>query len=285
MLRSILFVTDGSRTSKSALSVACSIASLAEAKLYGLYVEDEQRCFRFECNAEAGPEGNNRVLALEPLFGEKLVELKDRAHKKSALILTQLGEPCCDTKESSSIVEGQELAAACVIDASKWVDLVVMGTHGSHTGIANARPRENTRELLYETATPVLVVPDEVSGSSQIVVAYDGNRAAHRALRFAAEFAELVGMSLAVLTVSDDWEISERIQRPALEYLEAYDVNVISVIRVGTVSEQIFGYLSECDSSILALGSFSSQISRESPFGNTTTELLDRSQSATLLVA
>ena len=162
----------------------------------------------------------------------------------------------------------------------------MLGNSGEHEGVKFKAQGVTAEGLLRRTTRPVLVVPHDAMGESKIVIAYDGSLAADRALRAAAELAEVTDMSEAhLITVTDNTEEAHLIQAPAVDYLHAYDLEVIPVVLTGKPAEVIAKYAKDIDATILALGAFGSNRLKESIFGSTTVAMLKNADCAVLLIA
>ena len=223
MIKSILVSTDGSESSKAGLEIGASIATIVDARLLGLFVRDGQ-CAQ----------------------SEKLEE--------ESLSLQQEFQECCrdlDLRNRFLVREGEP--ASEIARLGKRVDLIISGISGKHFGV-NKNPGETITSLLKQTATPVLLVPEEPSGEQRLVIAYDGSNEADRLLKAAAEFATLADFKdVHLVSVGQDVEQTRLIQKHAVLYLAAYGFDITSELFQGERDEVIPQYVEDMEASVLAI--------------------------------
>ena len=284
MIKSLLVPFDASAASLSALSIACSISGLTHASLIGLHVSDERRLSRVPLStALAGSIGIAPIVDA-PLPPDELLSVEEKLEHEAKDLLRVFDERCAQARVAGKFVTKLGIPADTIIDAARTVDFVVVGNSGEHEGIDHGQRGLTTNALLHHTTRPVLVVPEEPEGDSRIVIAYDGSAASERVLRAAAEFAEVTQLNeVHLLTISSDSEQCERVQRLALEYLSAYDLELTRAVAQGKPAEAIVRYVDEVDASVLALGAFGQNRLTERIFGSTTSAVLKQTSAAVLL--
>ncbi len=264
MIKRILVAIDGSESANAGLSIAGSLAGIIGAELIGLFVEDTARL-----------KGDTAEIAAE----ETLLEAE-------SMELYQAFQDRCDTSK----VDGRFLSIRgvpneVIRERAKAVDFVVLGNYGLHEGV-NKEQGDTVLGLLRSVARPILVVPEDASGEPKIVIAYDGSLPADRALRAAAELAEISQMTdLHLLTASASNEECKSIQAPALDYLSAYDLHVTPVCVTGNPEEAIISYVSQVDASVLVIAAFGPNRTKDGVFGKTTEAVMKSVDAAVLLVA
>lgn len=264
MIKRILVAIDGSESATAGLSIAGSLAGIINAELIGLYVEDIARLQGDEAaNAEA----------------EKLLEAE------SVSLYQTFQERCSSAKIEGRFLSIRGRPDEVIRERAKAVDFVVVGSYGLHEGVTKDQG-DTVIGLLRSVARPVLVVPEDVSGEPKIVIAYDGSLPSDRALRAAAEFAEISEMTdLHLLTVSPTSEECKSVQAPALDYLSAYDLHVTPVCITGNPEEAIISYVSQVDASVLVIAAFGPNRTKDSVFGKTTEAVMKSADAAILLVS
>lgn len=287
MIRRILAPIDGSPASDSALRIAASLAGLTDAQLVGLFVEDEMRFLKSPSLASAIAEGLQGQSAIPvPLDPKAMLEQEDRTAAEVADLKQRFHVCLSKSGALGEFVNRRGDPAELIIRYAKTVDFVVLGNLGKHSGVEGKRRGITTSALVHATTRPVLVVPEEPLGESIMVCAYDGSMTAERALRAAAEFAEVSDFSeFHLLSVFDDEAEAREIQAPAMEYLRGYDFEVTAVNCAGKVAKTIGEYAREISASVVSLGAFGSHRRAERIFGSTTNSVLQDVEMAVLLVA
>lgn len=262
MIKRILVAVDGSESADSALSIAGSLAGITKAELVGLFVEDTAR-----------------------LSGANPVQTESEMEAESLQLFQSFQARCAQTSVEGRFLSIRGNPIDVIRDRSKTADFIVMGNSGKHAGVEREEG-ETVIAVLRSVARPLLVVPDDPSGEPKIVVAYDGSLPSDRTLRAAAELAEISEMtSLHLLTVCSSMEECQAIQAPALDYLSAYQLDLVPVCVTGKPEEAIPLYVEQIDASILAIAAFGPNRMKESVFGSTTQAVMKQSEAAVLLVS
>ena len=286
MLKSILVAVDGSPSSAAALDASCSLAHSAQGSLLGLFVKDERRIVRFDFTGAVVGDvflaNETSVIIREE---EKNAE-RWRAHAESAELYSVFCKRCEDAEIRGDFITSWGIAEQGIADESRRADIVVLGNSGKHAGASFLKSGATAKAVVRLTTCPVLIVPAEaLCKSFRIVIAFDASPAACRTLRLAAEFAKLRHLDVDVLSVGENPTELIRLQKPAGEYLTAYDLHVNMIQRRGTPHAAILEHVEQSDARYVALGSSGPHHVMESIFGSTTREILDRSAVATLLSA
>ena len=199
-------------------------------------------------------------------------------------LLEAFDERCAHARVSGQFVSKMGIPAEVIIASARSVDFIVIGNSGQHEGIDQLHSGLTTNALLHNTTRPVLVVPEEPAGDSRIVIAYDGSAASERALRAAAEFAEVTQLTdVHLLTISNEENVYETLQKAALDYLSAYDLELTRTVSQGNAADVIAKYVEDVDASVLALGAFGHNKLSERIFGSTTSAVLQQTSAAVLL--
>lgn len=284
MIKSLLVPFDGSPSSLSALSIACSISGLTHAKLFGLHIKDQRRLTHIPLtSALAGSIGMAPIVEI-PLPPEELLKAEEKLDNEIQALIKVFDERCAQARVSGQFVSKLGFPAEVIIESARSVDFVVIGNSGQHEGIDQLQSGLTTNALLHSTTRPVLVVPEEPAGESRIVIAYDGSAASERALRAAAEFAEVTQLNdVHLLTISGEPDVYEKLQKAALEYLSSYDIELTRAVSQGKPAEVIAQYVEDVDASVLALGAFGHNRLTERIFGSTTSAVLKQTTAAVLL--
>ncbi len=283
MIKRILVVTDGSPSALSAVSIAASLAGIIKIELIGIFVEDTSRLTTISTLQAVGHALTGEPLVPQPRSPEALAREEQRFSDEEHDLERFFNERCAAAQVQGRFIAVRGEPDAVLREWAKTVDFVVLGNRGP---AAPGSGGASILSLLRTVARPILVVPDEVAGESRMLVAYDGSLTADRALRSAAEFAEIADFeSIHLLTIAASLDEASAVQAPAVQYLSAYSMAVTSVVKVGKPDQVIAAYVAEIDASVLAIGAFGSNRIKETIFGSTTEAVLRDAQTAVLLVS
>lgn len=286
MIRSILIPFDGSPASFTALSIACSISGIEKAALCGLFVEDEKRFSDLSLATAIAENLSGAPIVPQPLPPEEMLEVEEEVAREGSLLESEFRRVCEESEVEGSFSRRRGEPAEVIVDDAKRVDLVVIGKSGFATEKQPQTVSSTIEHLLRSTARPVLVVPDDAIGQSSIVIAYDGSRAAERALMIGAALAEICEIEeVHLISVGSKQSSLAELQQPAIEYLSHYPLKVVPVCREGKAAEVIAEYSQHCDASMIVLGAFGSNRFKELVFGSTTKQVLEHQETAVLLVS
>jgi nucleotide-binding universal stress UspA family protein len=282
MIQSILVPMDGSEAAFSALENAAELAGIAGAELRGLFVEDEGE-FLPPAYAAPVPEPLMPGLgttAVPPVPSEKLIqEWKLTGTKIQAAFAQQC--QLLSVKGNCAVVRG--IAREVIVEQAKTVDLVVMGRRGKWSSYRRKGPGSHTEAVLMTTTRPVLVVPAGTRRTGRILVAYDGSKAAQRAIDYGAIFTQLQVSKVDVLTVADTSAEASGPQEEARKFLAAYNVDVSFVVKSGHPALAITQYAQEIDAGLIVMGAYGHSRVVEMVFGSTTSDVLENARCPILL--
>jgi nucleotide-binding universal stress UspA family protein len=284
MIKRILLSYDGSPSSQSALSIACSIAKLTKGELEGLFVEDEARFSKLSLASAIVENFGGEPIARSPLPPADAAAEEAKINEEIAQLKYDFSSACEDAGLEIEFLSLRGDPATIISERAKGVDLVVLGNRGSHHGV-EVNPGTTVATILSHTTRPVLVVPDEPLGVSTMVVAYDGSASSQRVLRAAAEIANVMELEeVHLVTVGMTEEEAHQIQAPAFRYLRAYHLHVKPVLLTGKVNEALQKYSDSVDASVIALGAFGSNTLMSRIFGSTVAHMIAQDESAVLLI-
>jgi nucleotide-binding universal stress UspA family protein len=135
------------------------------------------------------------------------------------------------------------------------------------------------------TTRPVLVVPAGTRRTGHILIAYDGSKAAQRAIECGAAFAKLEVSKVDVLTVANTSAEAHGPQEEASKFLAAYNLDVSFVVKPGHPALVISEYAREMEAGLIVMGAYGHSRLTEMLFGSTTREVLENAQCPVLLAA
>jgi nucleotide-binding universal stress UspA family protein len=284
MIRSILVPMDGSKAANSALENALDLAQITGAELRGLFVEDESELFplTFPTAAPDLSLGTADTNVLPAALSEYLIKEWERTGER----LRSCFEQNCQlmhVKGDFAVLRG--IARGLIVEQAKTVDLVVMGRRGQRTSPQGKGTGSHTEAVLMTTTRPVLVVPAGTKRTGRILMAYDGSKAAQRAVEWGAFFAKLQVSKLDVLTVANADAEAFGPQEEAGKFLAPYNLDVSFVVKPGHPASVISQYALEIEAGLIVMGAHGHSRLVEMIFGSTTRDVLENARCPVLLAA
>jgi nucleotide-binding universal stress UspA family protein len=153
--------------------------------------------------------------------------------------------------------------------------------------------RGNVREQLSEiianllliTPRPMIVCPDELSPTSDILIAYDGSFTATRAVQLFALFRIVLDRLIQVVSIDSSMELASLRTARAAKYLRAhgYQVKEIPIASRVSSAEALRSEIVNRKIRTAVMGAYGHRGFRERLFGSTTSTLLENPPCALFL--
>ncbi len=267
MIKKILVGIDPSEHSRVAQLYAFYLARRLGASLIGLHVVDIvsiEGSFFHDISGSLG---------LEPYldFSTKMRE-----------VLTTRGRSVIDDFAAAAAREG--IAAETVLDMgivanqicerAKSADLVMIGHRGVNERFSTGLLGSTAESVARKCPRPLFISPMKFAEIRRPVLAYDGSERASRAMRAAAEFAQVLGVAMTVVTVARDPKLGERTLSEARGYFEPYTPKAEFHLLAGHANEEIIKFLKEHDADLLFIGAYGHSRIIEMVLGSTTEYVL-----------
>lgn len=230
----ILVALDASPHSQAALDTAVRLASEFEAKVEGLFIEDEillraaQLPFAKEVRSYTAPP---KALDEERMQRQLRYQAEFAEHS-----LQRMAEPSEVSYEFRTV---QGVVSRELIRAAEEVDLLVLGK----TSTASSRRRLGTtsKKVLSEAPTRVLVLKEGLPSREPILTYYDGSDAADEAVRLAVNLsmraeASPLDVVLPSPEVADPDHLREKLQSKYGERDVAIYLHVLTTAEVHRLS-------------------------------------------------
>ncbi len=272
-LTKILLALDGSEISRNTANTSIEVAKLFCLKILGLYVVDEELVVNdyADYQKELGLE----KLSLSRPKKEALFETRGRE------ILQWLKSRC----EESGVRVTTEIGVGGVWDMTlihaKEASLLALGRRG------NGHPAEpnylgtNFRHIAHRLNIPLFVGGDKVPQIKKILLAYNGEGRAQKALAWAKKFQDHASCELITLVVREnnkpdsnkDWleEIKSQLHRSQIGDFQL-------IIKRGDPSDQIVKVAIKTESNLIIMGGYRHKTLLEWLEGSTLDEVLRRTR-------
>lgn len=283
---------DTSKSAAVALSVATDIAESHGGTVNALYVEDERELSYVPLAVALGAAVGVAPQAPRPLRAEQMVDALAKVGEQSEEVraaYTLQMEPRL-SKLSESLYRIPELRIErglpweLLAQAARSADYVVMGRVGSGNDLRDLSTPEISEAVAKEVIAPLLLVTQEFSAPTRIVLAYDGSEPANRVMRaLPALVAPLSIESIVIMVVGEHEMPAEEALSVPLEYLEQCGVELEVVLRKGEVVESILAVVKEKGANLVAAGAFGAKGMRHLLWGSATKALLSEQGISLLL--
>ncbi len=204
-----------------ALEQALLVAGHEEAQVCGLYVVAEER-----------DRTDPRVRAAQDEFCQRCQSVGIQG--KLALEVGSIMDKICER--------------------SVLTDLVILDRDCPSPGQDGTTPSAEFIATVRSCSRPVLVVPDQPSPLSRVLLAYDDRPKAREALFVAAYLAEQWGVELVVLAALEPGQNGKETLSHARKYLALHEVEATYVVESGAVAEVILRTAAAHDTDLIVLG-------------------------------
>lgn len=287
-MKSILVAMDDSKTASCALDYAVDLASKFSCKLKGLYVEDIKKIFNWQ-----PAEMKRKTVSVASLLSASMLtkeqkEIESEIVKEGFKLQSKFNEALSSNKLDGyfSTIRGE--VGELIGEASKTVDLVIIGKRGDGHNKTDNGPGPTVTSLMKNTVRPVIVVSQETKHNFDTLFAYDSSESSQRTLMFLASFLSLVGSKLHVINVADRESESESLFVEVREFLKPYGINTTFYSTIGTFEpwNGILEYAHQIHAGLIAIGMCGRNKNNlvKLVFGSTAGSILHASRRPVLLV-
>jgi nucleotide-binding universal stress UspA family protein len=202
-----------------------------------------------------------------------------RATREVEQLLEKFSLRCVEAGVSSKVLEDVGVPYEQVVKEAERYDLIVLGKQ-THFHFATQRnPCETLERLLKTMPRPVVAVPEQLTGGSAIVVAFDGSLQANRALQAFESSGLAKDQQVHVVTVGADHLKAARQADHAAEFLRFHDIAVTPHhLPVGeSEATTILDKARELQAGLIVMGCYGRSAFREFFFGSVTCDAVNRS--------
>ena len=173
-------------------------------------------------------------------------------------------------------------ARAALVHLARKADLLVIGSAPDPE--ARARGYSSTASsIAREVARHVLVVRGQVPAFKSIVVGYAGRENSCNALQLAAHLAEKHSGTIHIVTSDHDVTRAGAVLNVGVEYLDAYDVEVVSHQASEEAADVLLDTIGEVEADMIAIGAIRRSKLSMLAFGDTASRILDWSPAAVMV--
>lgn len=268
-IKNILVAFDGTEGARAALTLGLRMADKYDAHLTGLM-----------------PHGTpsarlNRLIASHSSLGEAIAEIDARAIAEAE----EMFRVATDGRDNAHWTTTEASADAAIVENARYFDVTLVGQYN--------RDREDSSFAMHpdvialQSGRPIIIVPkghDRALGE-RAVVAWDGQRAAARALSDAMQILETKEL-VTILTVSggapEEGHPGERLEQQLSRHSIA--TNWVNLETKGrSIGDAIVGWCKENSPDLLVMGAYEHSKFREDLVGGVTNSVLKNAPAPVLL--
>jgi len=260
---------DGSVNAEKALDLGMHLGRRLGSVIHGIHVIDSAILEGSFIADVSGAMGVEPLVNLTPQVGSVLAELADTLRIHFEERLREVGLHARFHLARGSV-------APSLVQESASCAALIVGRRGVNARFHGELLGPVTERLLRISSIPVVVAPEDGSGVSRILLAYDGGAHASRALRWGGELARALATPVTVVSVDDDEGHGEELLGEARDYLGPLDLDVETRRASGRPSDAIELLLSETGADLVCMGSNSHSKLVQMVIGSTTEAILRR---------
>lgn len=281
-MKQVVACIDGSGSTQSVCDYASWAALRLKTPLTLFHVLDEARY-----PIEPDMTGNIGLGSREALL-EQLAELDQ---KRSKIALEQ-GHHMLESAQQRALKEGvQDVSvrqrhgdlAESLRELEESMRLLVMGLHGEDSSRTN-RVGSQIETVVRTMQRPILVAPETFTEPKSVMLAFDGSDSSRKGVRMLAESPIFKGLPLHLVMVSSDKKSSSASIEAAANHLRELGHDVRFEVRSGEVEPTLHAYQQAHNIDLLVMGAYGHSRIRQFLVGSTTTNLLQTTDSALLLL-
>ncbi len=262
MLRTIHVGVDGSAASQAAIALALRWAGSATLIGHAPVAEP------FITEAEAMPMGGAYFT------GHRDEDLLAKAKARAQAALDNFSRQCASVPHTTVLDVGA--SATLLHQRAECADLTIIGHETFFHFDGSADADLVLGEVIHHPPRPIVVVPEAVTPSQTVIVAYDGSPESARAL-FAFNSCGLAAHhTVIVVTVRETADEAKAISQRAVDYLSSHGITASArpLATTRAAGEVIREEITAAGAGLLVMGAFSHSTLHQFFFGSTTKTVL-----------
>ena len=279
----ILACIDGSEHTESVCKYASWIASALGSPLKLLHtIEHPKSAAVSDLTGAIGLGASedllNELTKVEQERSRLLIEKGNAMLQSAKLKAVEMGVTEIQTRQRHGTL------AETLVELEEQIRVLVVGIHGENHEQDQAGISAQLETTIRALHKPILVVNTEFSEPRNIMVAYDGSEACHRALELIAEGPLFKSITCHLVHVSDSAQDAERLLTPAANTLQQAGIAVETKHLTGQIETALANYQAEQNIDLTLMGAFSHNRFRDFLLGSFTAKMLCETQKPLFLL-
>jgi nucleotide-binding universal stress UspA family protein len=270
MIKEALVCLESSASSDAATRLAITIANQSKARLVGLAIVDEP-------DIRAGAATGIGGASYKHERDESL--LADARHA-AADALALFERRCREGNVEARALEIVGRPADSILAEMETRDLTIIGRDANFRFETESDDAATREAILHRATRPVLLVPEGADGpiGQNVVVAYDGSRAAKRAIASFAASGLAASRNVHVATVDDNGAQAYEMATAGVKALADAGVAAVphNIVTALTNVEALFKFAGEIHAGLMVMGAFAHSRLAHLFHGSVTRGLVER---------
>jgi nucleotide-binding universal stress UspA family protein len=272
MIKEALVCLESSESSEAATRIAITIANDFKARLVGLAIVDEPD---IRAGAAIGITGST-------FKHERDEVLVADARKRAADALALFERRCREARVEARPLEIVGRPVDSILAEMETRELTIIGRDANFRFELETDDAATREAILHRASRPVLLVPENAEGplGEDVVVAYDGSRAAKRAMASFGASGLAKSRNVHVATVDDSGEQAWEMATAGVSVLAEAGVTSVPHNIVSALSnvEALFAFAREIHAGLVVMGAFAHSRLAHLFHGSVTRGLVERTE-------
>lgn len=198
LLHNILVAIDTSSHSRAALKAAAALAKIMEARIHGLFVQDEiwSKISRIPSSSTI----NELTGTIRPLKQKKLENQIEMLEKRLRRRLETISR---ENKIKHSWESVRGIVEEKILEAAEEADLITIGRRGSSFP-GRRRLGSSAKAVIEKSDKPVLILKQGLELGSKITILYDASAESQRGMRLALSLAQKNDSPITILVADNN---------------------------------------------------------------------------------
>jgi nucleotide-binding universal stress UspA family protein len=246
-MEKILLVVNAHKPDNDSIDFACTIASMAQSRLTGLFIENlffeyippasQDRSSYFKTQQD----GTDIAVTTDTEQAVRLFKEQCKARQVEPEVYMDKGEPI------------QE-----VVFESRFADLLIIDPAMSFYKLEDQLPSHLVKEVLANAECPVLLTPEKFDSLEEIVFCYDGSASSVFAIKqFTLLFPQFSSRNVLLLEVNrtGNEEFTES-HRRMVEWLKAHYHSAYYHALAGNAKDDLYAYFFMKSKKLVVMGAY-----------------------------
>jgi nucleotide-binding universal stress UspA family protein len=276
MVSNILIGLDGSPFSEAATELGALWARRTQAMVVGLGVVDEPTILRPEPTGIGGGSWKS----------QRDAALLADAHARVATFLERFTARCTAAGVPSRVVKAVGAPAEQILSLGEDAGLLLLGQQTFFHFETQASADRTLEAVLHRSHRPVVAVPQALPDNRAVVVAYDAQPPAVRALEAFQKSGWYEGQTVYVVSVAGDAPSAARQGEEGARFLRfaGMAAEARPLCASGPPAMSLLDQVRERGAGMLVLGAYGRSRFAETLFGSTTRSILKKSENVLLFL-
>ncbi len=250
IMEKIILVALGVSPARNTMDFACYLAGLTHSKLVGSFAEIAPYADHPEQKVVFG------MPYLEPIVAGNHPEVV--AQQEAVHRAIQLFRDTCEDRGLPLAIRLQKAPDTdLLLQESRYADVLIVDAEASLTLEKGAAPSPFVKRLLAEAQCPVIIAPVVPQPVEEVVICYDGSRAAWFAMKqLAYLFPELSGARATVLEVIKQGEANLQEKKLITDWLCRHFAYANYEALQGDPQDQLTTYLLQKKNALAVMGAY-----------------------------